>query len=78
MPDTVRIPLSPFQQSRFAAMQADVVAASRRRDDAVTTIIAGTLDPATLGDWSIALEADAIVCTPPAPKAEQPEPPAPE
>jgi hypothetical protein len=65
MTDPLRIPLSTFQQARFAQMRAEAQKIADRQNEAVTTIIAAEHDPATVAGWSIALAETEIVCTPP-------------
>jgi len=60
------IPLSPAQQAYFA----DLLAAEQRivaqRNTAVTVLIAGQVDPASVAGHTITVGVDAIVCYPPA------------
>lgn len=64
--EPVRIPLSVFQQARFAALRAEEQRLADRKSESVTTIIAGTYDPASFATWTIALLDTEIVCAPPA------------
>lgn len=66
MTEPLRIPLSVHQQARFAQMRAEAQKIVDRQNEAVTTIIAATHDPASVASWSVALTETAIVCTPPA------------
>lgn len=61
----ITIPLSVHQQARFAALRAEASRIAQLQNDAVTTIIAGSHDPASFAAWSITLNATAIICTPP-------------
>ncbi len=62
----ITIPLSVHQQARFAAFRADAARIAERQNDAVTTIIAASHDPAALAGWDIRLSETEIICTPPA------------
>lgn len=65
MPDPLHIPLSEFQQRRLAHLDAELQTLRIRKEECVTTIVAGLYDPSTFATWHVDLRATEIVCTPP-------------
>lgn len=65
MTDSIHLPLSLHQQARFQQMRAEAAALAARQNEAVTTIVAATHDPALFDGWVIRLAETEIVCTPP-------------
>lgn len=80
MPEPVTILLSQWQRERFvqidaerSRIQGELAAISVRKDEALTSLIAASHDPAQFATWGIAIVADAIICTPPAEPEQAPE-----
>lgn len=65
MSEPIRIPLSDFQRARFRALEADIARATQRKDDTLTAIVGGVVDPSTILTWDIGFSATEIVLTPP-------------
>jgi hypothetical protein len=64
----IRIPLSVYQQARFAELRGEIQGIKDRQSEAVTAIVSRDHDPSMLAQgWTVSLESDAIVCTPSAP-----------
>ena len=85
MTEPLSIPLSPTLVVRFAErvtmlsnLSAEAEKIQTAQNEAMTTVIAGHVDPDLFreilsGGWTFAIQTDAIVCTPPAPLALMPD-----
>jgi hypothetical protein len=67
MPEPISIPLSEYQQKKFAAIRAENQRLQDKFNTSVTTIVEGLYDPEQFASWTIDTQATQIVLTPPAP-----------
>lgn len=65
MAEPIHIPLSEFQQKRFAQLDAELSATQARKTESLTTIVAGLYDPQQFATWGVTLTATEIICVPP-------------
>lgn len=66
MADTgIAIELSPFQSRRIAQLADEITKLQALQQEAIQAIVGGKRDPALMAGWSIALQGDTILCTPP-------------